>query len=131
MPEGMVCIRVVNRHHRSTGHAVEYVGRGTPLGNPWAVTREVPRPVALARYADWLRRMVRQRDLGVMAELDRLTARARAAAQRGEALLLECSCAPAPCHADLIRRALYWRMGLAVPIDGADPADPQLALFGR
>jgi len=70
-----------------------YVGRGTPLGNPY--TRAKHGDNAIGLYLEWLREQVRSRSSDVMAELRRIE----------ESTHLVCSCAPRPCHADIIATA--------------------------
>jgi hypothetical protein len=91
-------VLVGNRHHGDEGI---YIGRGSPFGNEY--TREVwGRTGALALYEAHLE-----------AELDKpgsqLGGAVRALAERvrcGENLVLVCSCAPKPCHGDIIIEAI-------------------------
>ena len=97
-------IIVANRHHR---YEVVYCGRGTPLGNPFF---DGDRASNIDRYKHhlWahLSRYDRERccvcaeRCAIRAEMDRLL--------KIDALVLLCSCAPLPCHADVIRAALRW-----------------------
>jgi len=98
-------IKVVNKHHGEQG---EYIGRGSPLGNPfthmkgtkarWIVaTREE----AVARYRDWLRDQLLEKNPAIIAELRRLME----LAEKGD-LNLKCFCAPKACHGDVIKEFL-------------------------
>lgn len=75
-----------------------YVGRGTPLGNPFVVGRDGDRARCLALYRVHLHDRIQAGDPAVLAELARITPETA----------LVCSCAPHPCHADVIVRAWRW-----------------------
>ena len=89
---------VVNRHHFKDTSEIPRpdVGRGTPLGNPY--TRQKHGEEALALYRRWLWSRIQERDPKVMRALRAIRAD----------LHLVCSCAPRPCHADVIVRAWEW-----------------------
>jgi hypothetical protein len=102
--------RVWNRHHGDPpGHSV-YVGRGSPLGNPWPLElkpgerRIDAAPAALRKYAAWLR--------------DRLATPEIVNALMGitPETYLVCSCWPAHCHAEVIVGA--WRHVRGIPKGG-------------
>jgi hypothetical protein len=96
----MVAILVLNK--RSAGTRGEYVGRPSPLGNPFKLQRESDRDVVIGQYEDWLRERIRARDGRVCNELNRLYDIARDTGL----LELVCWCAPKRCHADVIRTVL-------------------------
>lgn len=91
---------VINRHHykgKSLPHPWLYIGRNdrdpskaSPLRNPFGVKRYGAR--ALELYREHLRRCIDDREPDVMAELAKITA--------GHHLV--CSCAPRPCHGDVV-----------------------------
>ncbi|MCH9637828.1 MAG: DUF4326 domain-containing protein [Gammaproteobacteria bacterium] len=92
--------QVVNRHwYHKTGVPSEarYIGRGTVLGNPFTV-REHGAEEALRRYRRWLWDKIRDGDPAVLAEMREIT----------PDTLLMCSCAPRPCHGDVVARAWKW-----------------------
>jgi len=74
---------VVNRHHKIPYDV--YVGRGTPWGNPYPVS-EGGREAVIRRYEEYLRR-----NSELISQLDEL-----------QGLVLACSCAPQPCHGDIL-----------------------------
>jgi hypothetical protein len=78
-----------------------YVGRPSPLGNPFVIGRDGTRAEVVATYRAWLRRQWRQGG-PVRDELERLVAQYR----RDRQLTLLCWRAPRPCHADVIREAV-------------------------
>lgn len=77
-----------------------YVGRfrGSPLGNPFRITREQDRTAALERYRYWLWKHLQAYNKDVLDELDKITL---------DTVLL-CHCHPLPCHADVISKAWKW-----------------------
>lgn len=90
---------VLNRHHYRGQRFPEpwiYVGRGHPLGNPYTVADHGI--AALELYRRWLWKKIRERDTRVLGAM----------AQIREETHLVCSCAPRPCHADVIVRAWQW-----------------------
>ena len=93
-----MAIKVVNRH--SFQGTNEYVGRGTPLGNPFILRREADRDLVCEQYTHWLRAEYRKHG-SVYRALHRLAGLAKA----GD-LTLICSCAPKRCHADFIKTAI-------------------------
>jgi hypothetical protein len=90
---------VVNRHWykgKRIPSPWRYIGRGTPLGNPFTVDDHGPE--ALELYRRWLWSKIVGRDASVLKEL--------ASIQPEEHLV--CSCKPRPCHGDVVVRAWIW-----------------------
>lgn len=107
-------IRVTNK--RAYAGEGLYVGRPSPLGNPWShrpsrfIDREgfyvATREEAITRYAEMARAALdgtRPRPDWKRA-FDQLVDRARAAEKDGRDLVLLCWCAPLPCHGDVLRQ---------------------------
>lgn len=94
----MPSITVVNKHHKMTG---EYIGRGSPLGNPFPISPTCSRTQAITNYKVWLDNRITMNDITVCDELNRLVA----LAQQGP-INLVCFCKPQPCHGDVVRRVL-------------------------
>ena len=94
--------RIWNRHHGTPPGPSFYIGRGTPLGNPFEPphdeTRAEAAPRILGQYRRWLGLKLRERDPAVVAALDEITA---------EHFVI-CSCWPNPCHGELVVRAWRW-----------------------
>lgn len=93
-------ITVVNKHHGKSG---EYIGRGSPLGNPFPIDNTIgqTRKVVIDRYRVWLKEQIASDNVRVCNELNRLVE----LTQKGE-LRLQCFCAPLPCHGDVIKQVL-------------------------
>ena len=76
-----------------------YIGRGSPLGNPFVIGRDGDRDEVIHRYRNWFAMKVKSQDSVVMAELRRLYRIHRDAGD----LVLGCFCAPQACHGDVIK----------------------------
>jgi Domain of unknown function (DUF4326) len=98
-------IRVLNK--KQVGDRGEYVGRPSPLGNPFKLEGEADREAVSERFEVWLRQQIEIKDRHVCSELNRLY---RLARDRSE-LDLVCWCAPRRCHADVIRLVLLEAFG--------------------
>lgn len=81
-----------------------YIGRRTPLGNPFEMAdkSDAERNRVCDAYAVWIRERIAARDPKVLAELARL----RRLAERPEGVILGCYCAPKRCHGDTIRELI-------------------------
>ena len=90
--------------NKNKGHRGEYVGRPSPLGNPFTLSARRSRDEAIALYRGWLGDKVRQGDPAVCGELDRLYELASLGS-----VCLVCWCHPLPCHAEVIRETLAGR----------------------
>ncbi len=109
-------IRVVNRRNYR-GHDAVYVGRGTPLGNPYshlptgssqAKFKVETRDEAVDKYAEWLPDAMKT-DPMVRKVFEGLVQFYR---DFGE-LTLSCYCAPKRCHAEVIARMVQEAVGEA------------------
>lgn len=97
-------IHVVAKHaHAPTADDV-YVGRGSPLGNPFSHKKGTKaafvvetRDTAIQHYRDWLNKRITERDPAVMRALADVYDRARV----GNVNLV-CFCAPLKCHGEVI-----------------------------
>ena len=86
---------------KRTDANAQYIGRGSPLGNPFRMNGETDRDRVCDRYETWFTQKVKERDVRVMNELRRLYR----LAQLGD-LVLGCYCAPKRCHGETIKRFL-------------------------
>jgi hypothetical protein len=82
-----------------------YVGRPTPLGNPFRLLREEDREWVVSQYAAWLRDQLRRGNPEVIRALEELY---RTLKLRGNITLL-CFCAPKRCHGEIIAEHLKKR----------------------
>jgi Domain of unknown function (DUF4326) len=91
-------ITVGNKKHSALGI---YVGRPSPLGNPFPLHREEERARVIRDYEDWLAEQLLDSNSAASIEMSRLAALARK-----QDLCLVCFCAPKACHADIIKRTI-------------------------
>lgn len=77
------------------------VMRPNILGNPFPVTRMLPRQEAIRAYKEWLVEQL-QTDSMAWREIERL-AKIHAA---GGTIGLVCCCTPLPCHAEVVKAAI-------------------------
>ena len=84
------------RTYRGKG---EYVGRPSPLGNPFKIGNlDGNREEVIKKYKEWLRRNITNKS--VADEMSRLIK----IYKQEDCLTLICWCSPLPCHADVIAR---------------------------
>lgn len=98
MPNNLKPITVVNKHHGVKG---EYIGRGSPLGNPYPITKESPRDVVIDKYVGYINQRIKDNDPVIIKELSRLYNIAKV-----QPLNLMCFCSPQKCHGDVIKHIL-------------------------
>ena len=89
-------ITVGNKQHGARGI---YVGRPSPLGNPFAMQGEPTRARVIHDYEEWLAEQLLDPKSPASIELHRLAALARK-----QDICLVCWCAPKACHANIIKR---------------------------
>mgnify|MGYP005803167945 FL=1 len=96
-------IIIVNKHHGKSG---EYIGRGSPLGNPFVIGKDGTREQVRAKYRGWLNEQIMRKNPVVLDELNRLGN--KAIDEKG--LALQCFCYPKPCHGEVIKEKLVKAM---------------------
>lgn len=96
-------IIIVNKHHGKSG---EYIGRGSPLGNPFVIGKDGTREQVIAKYKVWLQEQIDKDNPVVLDELNRLGN--KAIDEKG--LTLQCFCYPKPCHGGVIKEKLVKAM---------------------
>ena len=91
-------ITVGNKKHGACGI---YVGRPSPLGNPFTMQGESERAAVIRDYEDWLAEQLLDPSSPASIEIYRLAKLARK-----QDLCLVCFCAPMACHANIIKRTI-------------------------
>jgi hypothetical protein len=79
-----------------------YIGRPSPLGNPFPITKSQSRDAVCDLYDQWFSQRVAESDPAIMQELNRLHQLGK---QRG-ILKLGCFCSPYRCHGETIKEYL-------------------------
>lgn len=82
----------------------EYIGRPSPLGNPFKINSEEDREESLSKYRVWLDEKLKDRDSKQSKELLRLLN----ILQTTGKLVLICWCKPKPCHGDILKEKLTY-----------------------
>jgi len=80
----------------------DYVGRPSPLGNPFTAKQEGSKEIAIDKYRKWLNLQWKTRNKAVRKELLRLAWKLKVTNN----LNLVCWCAPDKCHAEVIAKAV-------------------------
>jgi hypothetical protein len=84
---------------------VVYVGRPSPLGNPFTAKEEGSREAAINKFETWFLKALDRPQSPQMQSMKFLLG----CLLSGEDIALQCWCAPLPCHADIIKRELEKR----------------------
>lgn len=97
-------VTVANRYKVKGG---EYIGRPSPLGNPFVIGADGTREEVIAKYAGWLDNALCEGGVPQDREFSRL----RAKLMDTGSLTLVCYCAPKACHGDIIKARLLGNRG--------------------
>ncbi len=128
-------MEIVNRHsvNGAWPSRAIYVGRGTPLGNPYVIGEHGDRDEVIDQYAAWLDWQIQVCNPVVLTALAGLR----------EDSILVCSCAPLRCHAEVIAQRWVSFMaegGIIKPagitmsyagIGSRETPDPVIRLMGK
>lgn len=100
-----------------------YVGRGSPLGNPYKIEGNQTREIVLLKYGVMLKGAILKREPSILTVLQNIEAYLQ---EHGKCNLI-CYCSPKPCHADIIKQVLlnkfhvnYWLVNEKCPTCGHD-----------
>lgn len=83
-----------------------YVGRPSPLGNPFRIGSDGSRKEVIQKYRQWLSIQLEDEFSPQSIEISRLVDEVK----RCGILKLLCWCAPLPCHAEVIRDVIVRRV---------------------
>lgn len=78
-----------------------YIGRGSPLGNPFVMQSEEDRDFVCDKYQEWFDTQINQKNEVVLKELRRIYNIAKY-----QDVILGCYCYPKRCHGETIKRFL-------------------------
>ena len=78
-----------------------YIGRGSPLGNPFVMHTEEDRNVVCDKYEEWFNKQVQEGNACVLKELRRIYLLAKR-----QDIVLGCYCSPKRCHGETIKKFL-------------------------
>lgn len=88
--------------NKKSGGKGEYIGRPSPLGNPFRIKGNGGREEVIRKYREWLMWKIGCANEPIILELCRLYE----IWQREGKLTLVCWCAPKACHGDVIKEIL-------------------------
>lgn len=95
-------MKILNRHSlRSWPPGALYIGRGTPFGNPSSIQETGSRDQALADFHVYLESLIARVERGTGDLHDLATYEALRGLREDSELV--CSCAPKPCHGDILK----------------------------
>jgi hypothetical protein len=97
---------------RRKGPNAYYIGRPSPLGNPFAMRdqSQAERDRVCEEFEKDFEKKLDEGDPAIEAALADIMEQTRRAAARGEYVTLACFCAPKRCHGDTIRREVIRRL---------------------
>ena len=78
-----------------------YIGRGSPLGNPFVMHTEDDRDTVCDKYEEWFNKQVQEENKEVLRELRRIYLLAKR-----QDVVLGCYCSPKRCHGETIKKFL-------------------------
>lgn len=90
-------IKIANKRAGSHPSGV-YVGRGSPLGNPFVIGKDGDRDEVISKFKLHLLNRLHAKDAAVCGEMNRIWSLAKA----GDVTLV-CYCAPLRCHSEVIK----------------------------
>lgn len=104
-------IRVVNHKAHEPTELDVYIGRGSPLGNPYTGTKELKytkatyqsssRESSIMEYKEYLNNKINEKDELICNELNRIYEMSL-----NGGVNLVCYCKPKPCHGDVIKEII-------------------------
>lgn len=92
-------IIVANKKNGALGW---YVGRPSPLGNPFHIGKDGTREQVISMYRQWLHVQLSDLLSPAAREFKRICETAR----KGLDVVLVCWCSPLPCHAEIIKEEI-------------------------
>lgn len=104
-------ITVVNKQNHIPTLYDFYVGRGSPLGNPFtsidfmktkSLVKVKTKRDSIKNYVEYLEEKIKTKDKLICDELNRIWI----VAKSGKSVNLVCYCVPKPCHATVIKKIL-------------------------
>ena len=102
-------ITVVTKRHPKKTDCRIYIGRGSPLGNPFTSIKDRQtkaqhvcdsREESITKYQEYINHQIEIRNPAIIAELKRI----KNCILNNIHVELECFCAPRPCHGDIIKQ---------------------------
>lgn len=106
-------INIVNKHTHNPTEFDIYIGRGTPIGNPFTHLKNIPnttkcetREEAVLNYKKWIYQKIRGEDAEILAFLKKIIAKLKINGQ----VNLVCYCSPKKCHGEIIKKIIEYNL---------------------
>lgn len=95
-----VKIKVLNKHKARRGVYGIYIGRGSPLGNPYIIGKHGTRDEVIDKYEIYLKQKIAENDRQIVDALSGIAE----LGQQYHGVNLICFCKPCRCHGDIIKK---------------------------
>jgi hypothetical protein len=86
-------VQILNKYKDDVTNGI-YIGRGSPLGNPYPITKTEPRDKVIDEYEIYLRGKINAKDPVIIKALNQLNENSK----------LICFCSPKRCHGEVIEK---------------------------
>lgn len=87
---------VLNKYKDKIPEGAIYIGRGSPWGNPFPITKEDSREYVINKYKEYIKQQIKVGNITLQQLADLY----------GKDLV--CFCKPKPCHGDVIEKLAEW-----------------------
>ena len=98
-------IQISNKYKITPAKGDVYIGRGSPLGNPFVIGKHGNRVEVIKKYAEWIGEQIKADNREICEALNEILERHRS----GDSVRLVCFCAPQKCHGEVIRDLIYMK----------------------
>ncbi len=108
-------IQIVNKHYHTPTKNDFYIGRGSPLGNPYTSLKDKKtkakhvcdsREESVEKYRIYLLKEIAERNPVICNELNKIFLAAKKANENNRVIYLVCFCKPKLCHGDIIKNII-------------------------
>lgn len=96
-------ITILNKHHKpQIDNNTFYIGRGSPLGNPFEINKHGTREEVIELYKKYLELQIQQNNIKICNELNKIAN----VYLTGNEVKLLCFCSPNKCHGEIIANTI-------------------------
>lgn len=114
-------IQIVNKHyHQPTTNTNDfYIGRGSPLGNPFTSIKNRKtkaqftcenREESVEKYKEYLLQAIKDKNPTICNKLNEIYIAAKKAKENNSIVYLVCFCAPKLCHGDVLKEIINQKL---------------------
>lgn len=102
----MILVRHVHESVRRPDATNVFIGRPSPLGNPYVINKDGMRAAVIRKYRKWLDTQIADRNPEVLEAL-RIIAQQH---KDGRTVVLLCFCYPKACHGNVVKDTVETRL---------------------